>query len=316
LWKGRSGGTRATDGRLGTQESTDLLSEAIGVFDVGEVSTAELDIKGASNVLCKKLAVGGSGGWVVRAGDDESRVADFVELFAEVEIAHCGGASGVAFGVGGFEDPLNVGYGGVIPCSKRRSEPAPDGGRSDVLHSFLSNGGDASVPHFVSSNFGGGAAEDELIQPLRRIGGKPQADLAAHGESAEMETCELQEIGEGENVFGELLDGIGAGRDGRFSVPARIGPENAEGLEKFRHLRIPHGKVRAERIRKDESGLCGLAFEGVVNLRAIRFHEGHGIASPTGILALARRMRFGVMSRLRFRFLLEVFYGELRFANH
>src|SRR5690349_10442741 len=38
--------------------------------------------------------------------------------------------------------------------------------------------------------------------------------------------------------------------------------------------------------------------------------------SPACIVALARRLRLTVMSRLCSRFLLEVFYGEPRFANH
>src|SRR5690349_3127767 len=40
-----------------------------------------------------------------------------------------------------------------------------------------------------------------------------------------------------------------------------------------------------------------------------------GEVSPLGMLPLARWLRWAVQSRLRLCFL-EVFYGELRFANH
>src|SRR5215467_3356221 len=41
-----------------------------------------------------------------------------------------------------------------------------------------------------------------------------------------------------------------------------------------------------------------------------------GAVSPSGIFALAQWLRRTMLSRLRLRFLLEIFHGELRFANH
>src|SRR5437867_4352009 len=143
-------------------------------------------------------------------------------MFAKVEIPYCGTASGVAFRAGGFENSLDFRNDGRILCSKGGSKPALDSGGRDVLHTFFKNGSDARVPHFGSANFRGSAAKDELVQTLRGIRREPHTDLAAHGESAEVKAFELLGIGEGENIFGELLDGVWARRDGRFAMTAGV----------------------------------------------------------------------------------------------
>ena len=57
--------------RLRVQKSADFLGEAIRVLDVGEVGAIEFDIAGAGNVGREKLAVGRSGGRVLRSGNNE-----------------------------------------------------------------------------------------------------------------------------------------------------------------------------------------------------------------------------------------------------
>jgi hypothetical protein len=88
------------------------------------------------------------------------------------------------------------------------------------------------------ANFGGGACEDKFGEALGRVGGEPHASRSAHGKTAEMEAIELQGIGEGEDVFRQLLDGIRAFRDRRFSVAARVVAKDTEGFQDFRDSRI------------------------------------------------------------------------------
>src|SRR5262249_193909 len=257
------------------QEAPDFAGEAIRFFDVREMRAVEFEITCASDVVRKKLAVGRSRRRVVLSGDDHIGNPDRVYLFEEVEIAKPGAASGVSFGAGGFKNFLNAGDDRGVSCAEGGGEPALDGRGRDVLHSFLENACDASVPHFSGADFGGSAAENDFVKMLRGICGEPHADLAAHGESAEVKAVELLRVGKSENVFSESLDGIGAGRDGRFAMAAGVGPENAEGFRELGDLRVPHGKVCAERIRKDESKLTRWACERVMDLGVVRIKKGH-----------------------------------------
>src|SRR5882672_6608199 len=52
--------------------------------------------------------------------------------------------------------------------------------------------------------------------------------------------------------------------------------KDAELLMKFAGLRVPHGIVRAERIRKGQHGQSTLTFEYVMNSGFARFKDGHG----------------------------------------
>ena len=260
---------------LGIQKRPDFLREALRVFDVAEMSAVELDIMRAGNVIGKELAVGGSGGGIVLSGDDEGWSANLAELLPKIKIAKPRATGGVAFGAGSLQNLVDFFYHGRMVHPKGGSEPALDGGSRGVLHSFFENGGDARVPHFGSADFRGGAAEHNFIETLGRIRSKPHADLAAHGESAEVEALELQAIGEGENVSGKLLDGVRAGCHGRFSVAASVGAKNAERLGEFGELRVPHGKIGPERIRKHEDQLIGWTVERVMDLGVIGLEQGH-----------------------------------------
>src|SRR5436305_1991029 len=71
-------------------------------------------------------------------------------------------------------------------------------------------------------------------------------------------------------------------------MAAGVVTQDAEGFREFADLRIPHGKVGAKRIRKDEGGVAGRAFESVVNLRVMRIDEGHGKSVTSRVLKRER----------------------------
>lgn len=85
--------------RSGIEEATDFLRKAIGIFDVGEMRGVEFDIPRAGNTVRQETAVGRRGGGIVHSRDDQRGGVDVAELLAKVEIANCGAASDVAFGV-------------------------------------------------------------------------------------------------------------------------------------------------------------------------------------------------------------------------
>src|SRR5690242_180720 len=198
---------------LGCQKTGDGLRERVGVFDVAEVRAVKFDVAGAGDVLGEKMSVGRHGGGVVRPGDHKSGGANSAKLIAKIEVANRRAVREVAFWICGFQHFLNWGYRRRIFRAKGRREPALDGGGADGLHALLANGVDTCVPHFQRAEFGRGAGENQFVDALRSIGGEPHADSSAHGEAAKMEAVEFHDVGQSEDVFGELLDGIRAGRD-------------------------------------------------------------------------------------------------------
>src|SRR5271156_2764931 len=84
---------------------------------------------------------------------------------------------------------------------------------------------------------------------------KPDADRAAHGEPAEMNTVKVERIQQTQDVATQLLDGVVARRYRRPAMSARVVTQNAEMPLQFFHLWIPHGKFGAERIGEHEHRL-------------------------------------------------------------
>ena len=93
------------------------------------------------------------------------------------------------------------------------------------------------------------------MQAVGRVNSQPNADHATHRKPAEMHPVEVNRIQQTEDVATQLFDAVVARCYRRLSVPARIVTQDAELPLKFRHLRIPHGKVGAERIGEQQHGL-------------------------------------------------------------
>ena len=108
-----------------------------------------------------------------------------------------------------------------------------------------------------------------------------------------MNAVEMQGMEQTESVFRELFDRIRAGRDGGFSVPPGVIAQGAELLLQCGGLLIPHGKARAQRVRKHQHWQSRRAFQQVMNARVWQFDVGHdAYSSPAGILprlAVARQ---------------------------
>src|SRR5438132_9166217 len=100
-----------------------------------------------------------------------------------------------------------------------------------------------------------------------------------------MDAVQILCIEQCNDILREKLDRIGSRREGRLTMASRVVAQEMELLTKLRSLRVPHGIVRAERIRKHQHGRSILAFQRVVNPRFTRFEDGHrAYSSPIGIL--------------------------------
>src|SRR5260370_34874420 len=99
-----------------------------------------------------------------------------------------------------------------------------------------------------------------------------------------MDVVQVQCIQQCDDIFPELFDRVRARRERGLSVASRVIAQDAELLSKLGKLEVPHGIIRAERIRKHQHGCSTLTFQRVMNPRFSGLKDGHGdYSSPPGI---------------------------------
>src|SRR5271170_1913060 len=79
---------------------------------------------------------------------------------------------------------------------------------------------------------------------------QPDADHATHRETAEMDAVEAQRIEQPEDIATQLFDGVVSWCNRRLPMAASVVTQDPEVRLQFRHLRVPHGKISAQRIRE------------------------------------------------------------------
>src|SRR6266436_743541 len=100
-----------------------------------------------------------------------------------------------------------------------------------------------------------------------------------------MDVVQVQCIQQCDDIFPELFDRVRARRERGLSVASRVIAQDTELLSKLGKLGVPHGIIRAERIRKHQHGCSTLTFQRVMNSRFSGLKDGHGdYSSPAGIL--------------------------------
>jgi len=110
-----------------------------------------------------------------------------------------------------------------------------------------------------------GAAHRERANPLRRVGGQPQAGHPAERHPGVRHALEVVGVEQGEHVGAEFCDRVRPGRRrrsrARRAVPARLEPQHAEVPRQDRHLMRPHVTGGADGVPEDEHGRVAGAFE-------------------------------------------------------
>src|ERR1700694_6283055 len=101
-----------------------------------------------------------------------------------------------------------------------------------------------------------------------------------------MHAVQVQCIEQCNDILPELLDRVGARRDRGLSMTSRVIAQHAEFFSKLGNLRIPHGIIRAKRIREHQHRCSTLTFQRVMNSSFPGLNDGHRVySSPAGILA-------------------------------
>ncbi len=80
-----------------------------------------------------------------------------------------------------------------------------------------------------------------------------------------MHAVQVQCIEQCNDISPEMLDRVGARRDRGLSVTSRVIAQHPELFSKFGNLWIPHGIIRAQRIREHQHRCSTLTFQRVMN---------------------------------------------------
>src|SRR4029077_7199589 len=105
-----------------------------------------------------------------------------------------------------------------------------------------------------------------------------------------MDAVQVQCIQQCDDLFREQLDGIRARRQRRLSVASHVIAQDAELPSKLADLRVPHGIIRAERIREHQDGCSALPFQRVMNSGFSGLDGGHETySSLTGVCLCSPR---------------------------
>ncbi|MCY1436319.1 hypothetical protein D9M71_524380 [compost metagenome] len=158
-------------------------------------------------------------------------------------------------------------------------EPAGDGGIAQVAHGLRSTGQhgvDARVPHAPVTDLGGGVAQHQTLDTLRRVDRQPLADQATHGQTAEARLGNVQRIQQGQYVAAKLFDAVRAVSDGRATVATGVVAQHAEVFGEGGNLCIPHVQVGAQGVGQHQHRRAGRAFEEVIQVAVGEFYGGHG----------------------------------------
>ena len=81
---------------------------------------------------------------------------------------------------------------------------------------------------------------DEAVDALGVAGGQAHAGHPAQREADDVRLAHAEPVEQGDDVVGEVVDGVGAGRDGRAPVAAGVVADDAEVLAPARRPRVPH----------------------------------------------------------------------------
>ena len=175
--------------------------------------------------------------------------------------------------------------------SQPRDHGVGDGCDAAFLHRL-----DAVEPVGRIGIVAGGVGEDDLAEPLRRIGAEPLSDHAAHRQPAPMHLLDIEVVEDRQHVAAETLHRIGAGRHAGLAVAAAVVADDAKQLRQRLHLRLPHLQCAAQRIRQHQRRSAVAAFDGYVEQAAVGVDHRHGI-EPCVMRGLGPRIRLRIRDR-------------------
>ena len=110
------------------------------------------------------------------------------------------------------------------------------------------------------------AAENEAVDPLRRLRREPHADDPADRKAAERDTLEAELVEQAEGVAAQIVDRVRARRDRRAAVAAAVVAEEPEARRERGKLRVPHLERRPERVAEQQRWSVGRSVEPVVQV--------------------------------------------------
>ena len=110
----------------------------------------------------------------------------------------------------------------------------------------------AVLPGRAHANLQGGTDRDEPANPFGGVSGDPHRRHAPERYPADISPLDRRRVEHAERVGADVLQRVLPLGVRRLSVPARIHPDDPEGLREGRHLRPPDVVGRAERIEQQQ----------------------------------------------------------------
>ena len=218
-----------------------------------------------------RLEVRGRGGRVVGARDRERRGADAGEVVAQVHLGDDLAARGVALGRGRRHDALARGLHVGVLLQELRGVPPRDDGLGHGGAPVRAHGRGAVVPRARRLEPGAGAQHHEAVDAIGVPGGEAHAGHAAQREADDVRLLHAEGVEQGDDVVGEVVDVVGALRDGRAAVAAGVVADDAEVLGQLVGLGVPHGRRGAEGVGQDDDGRVLRPGHDVVDLDGAHF---------------------------------------------
>ena len=169
-------------------------------------------------------------------------------------------------------------------------DPALEHGGGDRRHAVGAHGRRALVPRLGLAELHRRAAQRHPLEPLGRLQRRVHGHGAAEREPDQARALDAEIVEQREQVAGQLVDRVRAGRDRRAAVAAVVVAQDAVLAGQRRRLRVPHLVRGAERAREHDDRRIVRALDAVVDAR------GHGASSPAAASARSIRASTAVWS--------------------
>lgn len=250
--------------------------ESIGGLKVDDMPSGQRQVATTQDGSRNEIEIAGRTDGILFAGYGKHRMRDTTEVGTEICIAQGRTAADISLDRCLFEsrDELSNDVWGTDPEPWREPSLLRSGDKR--RQPVLRDGLDPLLPWSRVADPGGRGAEDEFVEAVSGMDGKPLSDQATDGETAEMRAFDGKAVHEGEDVFGKLSERVGRRWRGRKPMTATVVAQDPECLSQSVYLAIPHVKIGAQRIAKDEPGFAGItSVEAIVQsvLRAVEIRH-------------------------------------------
>ena len=145
------------------------------------------------------------------AGNDQHRHCNLAHALPDVKIANRCAAGGITFDWCIDDHAFDDVDGIRLPVNEIGGEPALRNSIRNGRHAVVANHCNAIVPQLRRRNLCCAVGDDETAYARRRIHAQPQADHAAHGQSAKIYLRQFERVHDGNGVISQIRDPVRPG---------------------------------------------------------------------------------------------------------